>query len=344
MADMVVVGVAEDGEAILDHADPEDIVVDHHDPDSAIIRREAAEQFAAIEPVDPPPLTFTGNQLALIKRTLCPAGTTDDEFALFVAAAQRTRLDPFLRQLCMVPRWDRAKGQTMQTMVTIDGQRLISERSGKYAGMTPAYWCGPDGQWVDVWLKPEPPAAAKVGIYRSDFTEPVWSVALYEAYVAKTKEGKPAGRWVADPAGQLAKCAEALSRRKAFPQDLSGLYTPEEMAAVGVIEATPVPPRSVTTPASSDDDNLLPPLEEKLSLTHHNDLYVEKVKVLKSGVSGRGPWTLHAVTIAGKEYTTFDTLTYAKCERAHKENIPVQIAKTKTTPKGVELLEIDVMG
>ena len=99
----------------------------------------------------------------------------------------------------------------------------------------------------------------------------------------------------------------------------------------------PRPPPSPSAPTAEQAD-------EKPVSRANGEMYVEKVKVLKSGTSARGPWTLHAVTIAGKEYTTFDTMTYAKCERAHKENIPVQIAKTKTNPKGVELLEVDVMG
>jgi phage recombination protein Bet len=165
-----------------------------------------------------PQVLATPEQVKLLKRTL-GADLTDDELALFGEVARRRGLDPFTRQIHAVKRDGKMSIQT-----GIDGFRLIAERTGQYRGQRGPWWAGPDGEWRELWTGPGAPHAARVAVLRDGWPEPTYGIAHYAEYRA------PAPMWTKMPANQLAKCAEALALRKAFPQELSGLYTDDEMA------------------------------------------------------------------------------------------------------------------
>lgn len=175
------------------------------------------------------PMQFSKPQIEIMKRTVA-AGISSEDFYLFLEVCKARNLNPFNREIYAISRYDaQANGNKMTIQVSIDGFRLLAERSGKYRGQVGPEYCGTDGQWKSEWLADEPPAAARVGVLRSDFAGPMWAVARYKSYVQTKKDGSPTAMWAKMPEVLLAKCAEALALRKTFPAALAGLYTHEEM-------------------------------------------------------------------------------------------------------------------
>lgn len=175
---------------------------------------------------------FSSEKIALIKNTVAK-DATDIELQFFVEQCKRTGLDPVTKQIYFI----KDKGGKVNIQTSIDGLRLIAERSDKYEGQTPPMWCGADGVWKDVWLGGSAPLACKVGVYKKNFRDALYAVALYSEYAQlvdeyvdnrKTGAKKPNYIWGSKPSLMLAKVAEALALRKAFPNDMSGIYTQDE--------------------------------------------------------------------------------------------------------------------
>lgn len=178
---------------------------------------------------------WTPEQTQLISTTIAP-GCSNDELRLFAYACQRTGLDPFSKQIYAIKRG--GNGGKMTIQAGIDGLRAIAERTGQLDG-SETYWCGEDGIWADVWLNSKPPAAAKTVIHRKGAGHPFVGVARFADYNAGQ------GLWSKMPAAMIAKCSEALSLRKAFPADMSGVYSTDEMDQA-------VEPVTVTTTPAGD--------------------------------------------------------------------------------------------
>ena len=164
-------------------------------------------------PVDRPVTSWSRDQIELIKST-CATGATDDELKLFLYQAQRTGLDPLSNQIYFIKRGGRG---TIQT--GIDGLRTIAARTGEYCG-------NDDPVYEEVTGAPHPLKATvtvyrMVGGQRCAFT----ASARWEEYWP----GPKFDIWQKMPYLMLGKCAEALSLRKCFPRELSGIYAEEEM-------------------------------------------------------------------------------------------------------------------
>lgn len=192
---------------------------------------------------------WTPQQVAAL-RQMGVEKASEGDLAVFLHVSQRTALDPFARQIYMIgrPAGEKVNGQWVDTMkytiqTGIDGFRVVARRAAARDAEELEYedtlWCGPDGQWVDVWVANTPPAAARVTILRGGKRFP--ATVSYAEYVQRKKNGDPTAMWAKMPANQLAKCAEAQALRKAYPQDFAGLYADEEMGQAD--NAAPGPAR-----------------------------------------------------------------------------------------------------
>jgi hypothetical protein len=114
--------------------------------------------------------------------------------------------------------------------VSIDGLRLKAQRTGEYDGQDePEFEYAPDGSIT----------LARVRVYRKGISRPFVGTARWSEYVQTKKEGGPTRFWSLMGHVMLGKCAEALAMRKAFPDELAGLYTDAEMMQAGpVVQST----------------------------------------------------------------------------------------------------------
>jgi len=187
--------------------------------------RSAAQQESVLA-------LYPTEQINMLRNQIAP-GFTDAELAYGLTVARARNLDPFQKQVYFSKRRSRVGDnwvEKVEVEPTIAGLESIADRTGELDGEDPPLWCGVDGVWHDVWLDDRsPPAAAKFTLYRKGRSKPFYAVALFVEYCQRNKEGKPTQMWAKMPANQLLKCAEAKALRKAFPTELGGLYTKEEM-------------------------------------------------------------------------------------------------------------------
>jgi phage recombination protein Bet len=171
-------------------------------------------------------ISFSKEQLELIKTQIAPEAT-NDELQLFLYTAKRSGLDPLARQIYCIhrsvklPNGQYGKKMTVQT--SIDGFRVIAERSGLYGGQgEPIFDYNPEGD----------PISCKISVFkfRGDVRyEAAVGVAFFSEYAQTDRNGNLTGLWASKKRIMLQKVAESLALRKAFAQDLSGLYISEEM-------------------------------------------------------------------------------------------------------------------
>lgn len=165
-------------------------------------------------------------EISTLKNIVAP-DATDEELVYFAKFCHQVGLNPIANQIHFVKRAGRSTFQT-----SIDGFRIIAERSSKYQGQTKVEFGEIKRNKFKLMQKKqlfefdlEYPEWAEVGIYRKDFACPLYARAYFDEYCPNPLTVF----WKKMPRIMIAKCAEALALRKAFPNDLSNIYTNDEL-------------------------------------------------------------------------------------------------------------------
>ena len=211
---------------------------------------------------------WTRERVDLVKRTVCPAGITDDELALFVEQCKRTGLDPLTKQAFCVPRKSKVNGQWVETHAFQPAEAGMLARADDfpdYRGTTSGavhendkITIDPGAGTVSHAFSPVKRGAllgAWARVEREGRTAVVrW---LASADYVQTYDGKPTGQWATRSATMIQKCAKVAALRDAFPRVFGGVYIAEEMpddarpalpAPVSETRALPAPAAGVVQP------------------------------------------------------------------------------------------------
>jgi len=177
----------------------------------------------------------TREQLELVKRTVAP-DATDAELQLFLHDCQRRGVHPLDRLVHFTKR-----GGRYTPIASIDFMRSQAATTGEMAGSDDA---------VFVLDEDGAPWQATVTVYR--LTQGQRFAYGATARMAEYYPGDGPGgvMWRKMPHTMLGKCAEALALRKAFPQQLAGLYAAEELHQAERLDPLPATPPAppATTP------------------------------------------------------------------------------------------------
>jgi phage recombination protein Bet len=201
------------------------------------------------------PPFLSEEECALLKRTQLSA-FKEDEQETFIRICQRTKLDPFTKQIYATRRYNKVKDEhgqqkkvpTLVAVTGIMGLCALAERTRDYDGCEIS-WSAKDGNWKGEWLEEQAPEAAKCVVYHKHRSHPEVGIARWSSYVGQqwnndVKQWEVTDFWARMGDYMLAKCAKAQALRGAFPDQLSNVYIREELESDitdSETETSPIP-------------------------------------------------------------------------------------------------------
>lgn len=264
------------------------------------------------------------DQLDLIRRTVAK-DATPDELALFLYDCQRRGIHPLDKLLHFTKR----KGK-YTPITSIDFMRTQAGVTGEMAGSD-------DPNFVEADTHP---LAASVTVYRMTQGQRYGYSATARWAEYYPGDGDPGFMWRKMPHTMLGKCAEALALRKAFPQQLAGLYAREEMDQADTVASyVEAPQASAKAPAPPLIAAVVPAIEP----TYHpiqpaaEGLLIERMTKKATKNPNITQYKLHLSD--GRTLSTIREQIAQLAEQLCQERTPVTV-KVAETRFGLDCLDL----
>lgn len=197
---------------------------------------------------------------------------TDQEVTMFINLCRYQHLNPFLREAYLIK-----FGNQPATIVT--GKDAILKRAMRnpaYAGQQAGVviYNSETGELENrmgsLVMKGEQLVGGWAKVYVKGYQVPIESAVSFDEYVGLKNDGTINGQWAKKPATMIRKVALTQALREAFPEDLGGLYAPEEMGdAAATIDADPQQAAPIVIddqPQPAPEPQEQPPMPEQTTI------------------------------------------------------------------------------
>ena len=193
---------------------------------------------------------WTRERVELVKRTICPKGISEDEFALFIEQCKRSGLDPLLKEAFCVARRANAGNRERPQWVTKyefqpseAGMLARAERFPDFKGIQASAVFAEDEILVDQGagevthrFNPAKRKGSLAGAWARVVREGKLPVVVWLDFAGYVQQSP---LWSKIPTTMIEKCARVAALRKAYPEAFGGLYVKEEMPAEEFADLTP---------------------------------------------------------------------------------------------------------
>ena len=155
---------------------------------------------------------------------------TDQEVAMFLNLCKFQKLNPFLREAYLIK-----YGSQPATIVT--GKEAITKRAmrspnyaGQQAGVVVLTEDGTlENRIGSIVLEDETLVGGWAKVFVKGYEYPIEITVAFDEYVGRKSSGEINSQWSKRPATMIRKVALVQALREAFPEDLAGMYSTEEM-------------------------------------------------------------------------------------------------------------------